>query len=145
MTKSFTSESNISINAPREVVWEALTNPEQVKQWFFGTELTTTWQLGDPIVFRGEWQGSTYEDKGTIVAIKQGEMFEYTHFSSRTGLPDVPENYEQVAFYLSNDAPDSTTVTVKESNLKTKEHRETSLKLWPMILGNLKNLVEQQG
>ncbi|HSX06927.1 MAG TPA: SRPBCC family protein [Candidatus Saccharimonadia bacterium] len=142
MPQDITSESSISINAPQAAIWEMLTDPKLVKQWFFGTDLSTTWEKGSPIVFRGEWQGKPYEDKGEITAIEPGKMFAYTHFSSRTGLADVPENYEQVAFYV-NSGTEGTVVTVKESNLKSIEHRDNSLKIWQMILGNLKQTAEQ--
>ncbi len=143
MSQDLTSESSIEIKASQAAVWEALTNPELVKQWFFGTELSTTWEKGSPIVFRGEWQGESYEDKGEVVAIIPGEMFEYTHFSSRTGLADVPENYEHVGFYLSA-APQGTLVTVRERDLKSIENRDNSLKIWQMVLGNLKQVAERQ-
>lgn len=142
MAQSITSEASIEIHAPQEKVWEALTDPAIVKQWFFGTELITTWEQNSPIVFRGEWQGKPYEDKGTVVAIKPGEMFEYTHLSSRTALTDTPENYERIGFYLSA-SPDGITLTIKESNLPSVAARDKSLQLWGTVLANLKQLVEQ--
>ena len=54
---------SVTIRAPIEEVWNALTTPEQIKRWFFGVDTETDWQVGSPLVHRGEWQGKRYEDK----------------------------------------------------------------------------------
>ncbi len=68
MTDISTHES-IIIDAPIDRVWRALTDPEWIKQWFFGVDTETDWKKGSPMVHRGEYQGKPYEDKGTILEI----------------------------------------------------------------------------
>lgn len=46
-----------TIDAPAEEVWAALTTPETIKHYFFGSEVETDWEEGSPIVFRGEYEG----------------------------------------------------------------------------------------
>jgi carbon monoxide dehydrogenase subunit G len=41
--------TSITIDAPITEVWRALTTPEIIKQWFFGVETETSWQVGGPI------------------------------------------------------------------------------------------------
>ena len=65
-----TATAEISIGAPRTRVWEALTKPELVKQYFFGTNVVTAWKIGEPILFRGEWEGKPYEDRGTVLSFE---------------------------------------------------------------------------
>ncbi len=48
------------INAPIEKIWEALTNAEIIEQYFFGSKQTTDWKVGNPILWTGEYEGSTY-------------------------------------------------------------------------------------
>lgn len=43
----------VIVKAPLNKVWDAIIKPELVKQYFFGTELVTTWKIGSPIFFRG--------------------------------------------------------------------------------------------
>jgi uncharacterized protein YndB with AHSA1/START domain len=57
---------SITISAPVEKVWAAITEPDLRKRWFFGVDTETNWQPGSPIVHRGEWEGKPYEDKGEI-------------------------------------------------------------------------------
>ena len=87
------AEATVLVTAPRSGVWEALTDPGIVKQYFLGTNLTTTWREGDPVTFAGEWKGKSYEDKGIVLENRPGELLRITHYSPLTGLPDVPENY----------------------------------------------------
>ena len=56
--------TSIDVNAPAAKVWEALTNPEIVKKYFFGTNVKTDWKVGSPIIWEGEWEGKSYRDKG---------------------------------------------------------------------------------
>jgi uncharacterized protein YndB with AHSA1/START domain len=57
MTDLSTSIST-GIKAPATEVWDALTTPEVIKQWFFGIDTKTDWTPGSPIVHRGERQGT---------------------------------------------------------------------------------------
>ena len=61
--KGLIAKESISINAPVGKVWDALTNPEVIKQYMFGTNVISDWKEGSPIVWKGEWQGKKYEDK----------------------------------------------------------------------------------
>ena len=60
---------SITIEAPADEVWNAITTPDVIKQWFFGVDTETDWTVGSPIVHTGEWQGRPYRDKGEIVRI----------------------------------------------------------------------------
>ena len=66
MTRGFVAEASISVNVPVEKVWNALTTPEVIQQYMFGTKVVSGWKEGSPIVWKGEWQGKKYEDKGSF-------------------------------------------------------------------------------
>jgi len=61
--------STLHLNAPIEKVWLALTQPEQVKRWQFGSDLITTWEIGSPIEFSTEWQGQVFKQWGKVLEI----------------------------------------------------------------------------
>ena len=75
MNKELTVTQSIEINAAKEKVWDALTNPEKIKVYLFGTDTLTNWKAGSEIIFQGEYQGQQYKDKGTIVDIKKRRTF----------------------------------------------------------------------
>ena len=141
MSESFIAKAEIVIHASSAKVWEALTKPELIKQYLFGTQVTTDWQVGSPITCRGEWQGKTYEDKGKILEIAPGKLFVSTFWSSLEGLPDLPENYKTVRYELAPEG-DATRVTVIQDNNSSQEDADHSSQNWNMTLVGLKKVVE---
>jgi uncharacterized protein YndB with AHSA1/START domain len=129
MSTDISTSTSITIDAPAVRVWEALTNPESIKEWFFGVDTETDWTEGSSIVHRGEYEGETYEDKGTILQVAPERTIVHTHWSPRSGLPDEPENYQEVAWTLS-EADGETELTVSEVNLPSTEAKAASEQGW---------------
>lgn len=142
MKSNITGSAAITINVPVSKVWEALTTPVIIKQYFFGTDAVSDWKVGSPLIFKGEWQGKTYEDKGTILESVPNKLFKYSYWSSMSGIEDKPENYVDVTYALSENNH-VTTLTVTQENIsdeKTKEHSEQN---WRKVLEDLKKLLER--
>jgi uncharacterized protein YndB with AHSA1/START domain len=142
MTDELRTEHSITIAVPMARVWEALTRPELIKQWFFGVDTESDWRAGSPIVHRGEYQGKPYEDKGTILQIEPPRLLVHSHWSPLSGLPDIPENYQQVSWELS-EQDGETELTIGEVNLPSEEAKTTSEGAWQAVLDNLKRLLEK--
>lgn len=140
MSDSYTASATTTIDASTETVWAALTDPETIEQWFFGSTDETDWEVGSPIYFRGEWEGETYEDKGEIQRFEREAVLEYTHWSPLSGKPDEPENYHTVTWVLTEVAGD-TEVTLTQTDNETEEAREHAEENWEMVLGHLKELL----
>lgn len=98
-----TNISTIRINASIEKVWEALTRPELVKQWQYGSDLITNWSVGSDIRFRTEWQEKIFEQWGKIVEIKPNELIKYSLFAPRPDLEDRSENYFMMIYVLTSE------------------------------------------
>ncbi|WP_366519717.1 SRPBCC domain-containing protein [Nocardioides sp.] len=64
------STSTIYIQAPPDVVWAVLTETDQVRQWQYGSELSTDWAVGSPIRFTNEWDGQRFEQWGTVLVVE---------------------------------------------------------------------------
>ena len=142
MSRGFVAKQSLAINAPIAKVWDALVNPNMIKQYLFGTNAISDWKTGSPIVFKGEWEGKTYEDKGVILRLEPGRLLEYTYFSSLSELPDTPENHNTITIELSR-RETHTFLSLSQDNSPTREAQEHSEKNWGMILGSLKKLLEQ--
>ena len=141
MEKKFTAKTAITINAPASKVWQALTEPALIQQYLFGTQVTTDWQVGSPITYRGEWQGKAYEDKGKILQIEPERLLVSTYWSSLTGLADASENYNTVRYELSR-AGSRTRLTIIQDNNATPEDASHSEQNWNMVLSGIKKLLE---
>jgi uncharacterized protein YndB with AHSA1/START domain len=140
MTDLSTSTST-TIRAPAQKVWEALTTPELIRQWFFGVDTETEWTPGSPIVHRGEWQGKPYVDKGQIVRFEPPELLVHTHWSDLSGKPDSPEHYQEVSWALA-ERDGATELTITERNLPSEEGKALSEQSWKTVLDSLKALLE---
>ncbi len=142
MSKGFTAKSTIEINAPISKVWEALVNPELVKQYLFGTEVDTDWKVGSPITYKGTWEGKSFEDKGTILEIKPEALLVSTYWSAFSGLPDSPEYYQTVRYELKPDDNTHTIMTVTQDNIQSEEDVSRYEQNWIMTLAAIKRVVE---
>jgi uncharacterized protein YndB with AHSA1/START domain len=142
MHKNLIARAYVTINAPSERVWDALVNPEAIKQYMFGTNVVADWREGGPIIWQGEWQGRAYEDKGVILQFKAGRRLKYSHFSPLSGLPDKPESYHTVTIELS-DEEDHTRVSLTQDNNPSEQARDHSETNWGIMLTALKSFLEQ--
>lgn len=134
--------TKIDINAPTAEVWKGLTDPEIVKQYFFGTNVKSDWKAGSPITFSGEWEGKSYSDKGEIQEITPGKYVKYSYWSSMGGTEDKPENYANVSYTL-DEKDGFTTLTVTQDNIKDITSKEHSEQNWQTVFGGLKKLLEK--
>ena len=142
MKNEYSAQVSATINAPKAKVWEALTEPAMIKQYFFGTETQTDWQVGSPVKFTGEWQGKTYEDKGTVLANETGKRLQYSYWSSMSGIEDKPENYVTVTYEIT-EKEGHTLVTISQDNIPSEEMKKHSEENWGKVLEGLKKLLEE--
>ncbi|HSL42334.1 MAG TPA: SRPBCC family protein [Anaerolineales bacterium] len=141
MNDKFIAQATTTIHAPVSKVWQALVNPEIIKQYLFDTDVITDWQVGSPILYRGQWQGKAFEDKGRVLKIEPEKLLASTHWSPLSGVADSPENYHTVTYTLS-DMGDSTEVTITQDNNSTEQEKEHSEQNWRTVLDNMKRLLE---
>jgi uncharacterized protein YndB with AHSA1/START domain len=135
-----TAETDISASPTQ--VWAALTDPERIKRFMFGSEVRTDWRQGSPITWRGVYDGKEYEDKGEILEIEPQRWMKVTHFSPLSGQPDVPENYHTLTYRLE-ERGNTTHVSLSQDNNASEEEAEHSRGMWKMLLDGLKEEVER--
>ncbi|MCA0237343.1 MAG: SRPBCC domain-containing protein [Bacteroidetes bacterium] len=141
MSKGFIARKTITIHAPLAAVWKGLTDPEEVKKYFFGTQQHTTWQPGTPIRFTGEWEGKPYEDKGTVLKFEPLKMLRYDYWSNWSGDADVKENYQVITYRIAPKG-NSTLLTIQQSNIPTLDKKIHSAQTWGVLMKSLKELLE---
>lgn len=144
MTQQLLAKASIIISAPVRRVWMALTNAKDIRQYMFGAQVVSDWIEGSSIIWKGEWQGKAYEDKGKILQLVPIELIQYSHFSPLAGVPDIPENYHIVTVELTSDGK-RTHVKLTQDNNASEEEREHSQKNWETMLENLKKYLEEDG
>ena len=140
MSASFTATTSLDLPAPPAKVWDALTNPAMVKQYMFGAELSGDWVKGGTVTYRGEWDGTPFEDRGDIIEIDPPRLLKVNYYSAMTGQPDTPEN-RQLITYALQPAGNGTRLTVSQSNSPTQEAATAAEGNWAMTLDTLKTLL----
>ena len=140
------SQVRTTTKAPPSAVWKALTTTSTLKQFFFGSDISTEWQVGSPISFKGSWKGKPYEDKGNIQTFDREKRLAFTHWSPLSGMEDKPENYHIVSFDV-RPTDGGTEVVLTQTNQNdaeplTPENRQEYTKNWTMVLEGLKKIVE---
>jgi uncharacterized protein YndB with AHSA1/START domain len=72
----YVAKAEAEIEAPAARVWRALTDPDEIEQYMFGSRVETDWEPGSQIVWRGTYEGKAYEDKGEVVTIEPERRLE---------------------------------------------------------------------
>jgi uncharacterized protein YndB with AHSA1/START domain len=140
-TTTTESTSSVRIDAPIEQVWQAVTTPTLIKEWFFGVDTEAEWKVGGVLVHRGDYQGRPYVDRGEILEFLPPRRLVHSHWSDVSGKPDRPENHEIVTWDLA-ERGDGTELTITERNLPSEEAVSTSESAWKAALDRLKALLE---
>jgi len=144
MKESFDATNQITIRAPAGVVWQALTDPDLVKQYMHGTNLETDWAVGSPITWRGEWKGQSYEDKGEVLQVEPEKRLKVTHWSPMGGTEDKPENYHTVTYELQPQDGE-TILKLTQGNNPSQEAADSMARdNWGPVLEGLKTVAERQ-
>jgi uncharacterized protein YndB with AHSA1/START domain len=133
--------STIVLNAPVEKVWNALTQPELVKQWQYGSDLITDWKVGNEIRFRNEWEGQVFEQWGNVLEIVPNQKIKYSLFFPRPGLEDKPENYFIMSYVLSEENQKTKLEIIQEDNRPGAVQEEPQGEENPILQG-LKAIIE---
>ena len=143
MTQVFEASTRIDIDAPPERVWQTLVEPELVARYMHGTAVETNWAVGSPIVWRGEWEGKPYEDKGEVLAFDPPRRLSVTHWSPLTGDADEPANYHHVTYELQPLGDDRTTLTLTHGNSPSQKAADGMIEGgWTPMLQELRKVAE---
>src|SRR5882762_1535164 len=135
-----TSIVSVEINAPDSKVWKAVIEPAQIKKYLFGTDTTSDWKIGSPIIFSGVWEGKPYQDKGTILALEPEKLLKYNYWSNWAG-EDTLENRQIISYHLRGENG-KTVFTLTQENCPSNEARDHSTSNWNMVLSSMKEMLE---
>jgi len=141
--KSFVVRKNISIKATPDKVWDALTNPEKTRKYFFHCRIESDWKVGSSITFRGRMLLLIkLELKGKIIQIEPEKYLKYT----LQNASDEHGSFSTVIFDL-NYTNGVTIVNVTDDvgqGPDSEKRYKRSEKAWDKVLSGMKKLVEEE-
>ena len=136
------AHAETEISASPKQVWAALTDPEAISRFMFGSQVETDWQVGSPITWSGEYDGKSFTDKGEILEVDEPDRLRMTHYSPMTGQPDEPASYHTLDYRL--EATDhGTRLTLDQGGNDSEEQAEQFAANWQAMLDQVKEYVEE--
>ena len=141
--KKLIAKSSIQINNTVDEAWKALVDPEIVAKYMLGSQQVSDWQKGSSIIWRKDFNGRRFEDKGEILEITPQKSLKYTHYSPASGKPDAPENYQTVSVTLQENAK-GTTIELSSDNNASEKEKEMTEQIWAYYFQGLKIIMDKQ-
>ena len=143
MAKALTAKCRIQIDNTVDEAWKALVNPEIVEKYMLGSKQLSDWRKGSSIIWKKDFNGRKFEDKGEILEITPRKSLKYTHYSPASGRPDAPENYQTVSVTLKENAKGTTIELTSDNNASEKEKAMTE-HIWAYYLRGLKIIMDKK-
>lgn len=133
----------VIIQATPDRVWRALTDVTLIPQWMSETEMNveTGWSIGGSIIIQGRWHKMRYRNVGKVLEFRPGRVLSYSHLSSLSRLPDLPENHSHLTFTL-DPVEGGTLVRLTISNSPTFEIHKHLDFYWNVTLQELAQFVQ---
>jgi uncharacterized protein YndB with AHSA1/START domain len=143
MTENLVAKSSVTIEAPGKDVWNALLDPQAVERYMSGARVTSSFTVGSPITWTGEWEGKRYEDRGIILELEPEKKLSYSHVSGSSVHPGGTPIEHKVTIWLESDG-DHTRVDLQQDGNASLQARDRAEANWARILAGLKEYAEEQ-
>jgi len=143
ITDNHVVNKSIRIKGTLAQVWDALTNPEKTKEYFFNCEVISDWKVGRAITFKGQVKSKKIELRGEIMAIEPERLLKYTLKNSEDEHPDSTSTVTDRLEYVNGETVVSITDDVGAGAGAEKRY-EKSVQGWDNILNGLKAIVEKK-
>ena len=121
--------------------WNILVDPQRASELWWGSTVESDFTAGHPIIWKGEWEGKPFEDRGTILQVQAPTLLQYSHWSPSMG-PDVEENRNILTWRLSEESG-AVRITFQHTNIATQEMKDHSEPMWNQLLARMKELLEK--
>lgn len=137
--KKYEVHQQIELNADAMTVWDALTNPEKTREYFFGCRVFSDWKPGSPITFKGRmFWFIPIQMHGEIIKVKPGKLLKYRLRNKGGSTSTVTDRLE----YQDG----KTTLSIHDDvgageGAEKRYHR--SVKGWHKVLTGLKDFLKE--
>src|ERR1700674_1647724 len=128
-TKNLTAQSSIQINNTIDEAWKALIDPEIVEKYMLGSQQLSDWKKGSSIIWKKDFNGRQFVDRGEILEITPRKRLKYTHYSPASGRPDTPENYQTVSVTLKENSK-GTLLELTSDNNASEDEKTMTEHIW---------------
>ncbi len=149
MSKPLIIKEEVLFKAPAAQVWDLLINPTMTRQYMFGCEVESNWEVGGPLNWKGKTEDGTevVYVKGELVAYEEGKILSSTTFDPNGDMEDIPENYATLTYEITPQEK-GTLLTIQQgdfSNVANGQKRyEESRQGWiEVVIPTMKQLLQE--
>ena len=148
MSTTMIIKEEVSFKANPEKVWDLLINPEMTKQYMFGCEVISDWEIGSPII----WKGKTEDGKeviyvkGEIIDFVNGSKVTSTMFDPNMGIADVPKNYVNLTYEVIPKKSGCQLIITQgdfQGADNAEKRFEESKQGWKMVIPTMKKILNE--
>ena len=145
MTDSF--EITTEIKASATNIWKAITNPEYIKKYMFGSYTKCEWKIGNDIIYYINHEAKeTPIVSGKIIDIVEPTTLKLSLYPVGASYPNIDKNHIFITYRIEEHNNSSTLKIYQDGfdtasdGVKRKADAEGG---WQMILPQLKKLAEE--
>jgi uncharacterized protein YndB with AHSA1/START domain len=145
MMKEFIVKRKTVLRATPAEVWDALTNPEKTRKYFFHCKVFSDWEVGSTIRFVGRiFLIKKIEMTGTILEIIPQKLLKYS--LNNTHTKEGTSSFSVVTDSLSYEDGKTTLVITDDVGQGTgaEERFKKSQKGWTKIIKGLRDLINKK-
>lgn len=138
-----THHAELSIKAPVDKVFAALTQPELMQQWQHGRIVTTDWQIGGPIRFSSAANEGVeaLEQWGEILDFRPDELIKYRLVTPKASAAGETLELECITSYVLHSAQNQTRIELIQQDYRPAGFVPVSLQ---PILQTLRRFLEAE-
>ncbi len=127
------------IQTTPEKLWDALTNPEFTRQYWFGCAVTSDWKVGSPMTYL---QGGKVAVEGKVLVADRPKTLSYTFREANGEASKEPPT--RVTLEIEPELGTETVrLTVTHTDfVENSLHRPSISQGWPAVLSGLKSFLE---
>ncbi|MBD9362547.1 SRPBCC family protein [Methylomonas fluvii] len=137
-----TVQKEIQIEASPMLVFNAISDPNKIVQYYPVDAVRSDSRCGGQIIFEGKVDGHAFTDYGVIDVFDPPREFSYSYWSDNHGTERLAQHHMTIRYLLS-DTEQGTRLILEHKNLLTEERRNLMTGVWDFLLAQLKSYVEQ--
>ncbi len=135
-------KKRIDLPASPQKVWNALTDPNVTKRYFFGCEVNCDWKIGSPLSYSTEFEGKRMVHvKGTVLAY---QPYHYLVLTSIAPAFEGDPKKETKVTYTLTPHENFTKLSIVHGDFHDQKEFEQNNNSWDLVLNGLKAIVSEQ-
>lgn len=130
------------VNAPKSIVWSVILSPDTYKE-IWAAEFSGSWEKGRAFSFSGEWDGSPYQDKCSVIDRRDEKLLVYTYWSSFWNVPQHDAESCIIKYEINELDEHSSELTITQTGFRDDTHYAETVTHWEDTIDFMKRVADK--